>query len=361
MKILNVSIHYLPVLGGQQTYIENLNRVFSSAGHHPFVLQKFSPGAQENVKMVRHIPKLNRFIDSWFLFNWQLRLYRQFIKKFDVVISHYPFHFPSLKWHQRLIVLSHGLDWHIPPASRADQYREKTARMVTSSNALVVANDTHFLRHLGLDVEPASQFFECVSPNCWFIPNCVDTERFYDKGNLREEIILVPRTVRPERGIHLAIEAFPKVLKENPNFKMHIVGQYDEKSPYYTQCLQLITKYRLEKKIKFFGGVQWEKLVDYYNSAMLTLVPTVEMEGTSLSALESMACGTPTVSTNAGGLCDLPTIKGEIHAEDLADKIKSTLKTSKEVGEFQQKEVRKTFNLENWGNAWLKAIHSFRK
>lgn len=87
---------------------------------------------------------------------------------------------------------------------------------------------------------------------------------------------------------------------------------------------------------------------------MLTIIPTIEQEGTSLSALESMACGTPVVSTSNGGLVDLPTVKSKTESKDMSEKIKSTLENYDQIKNNQMHETHTLFNMHNWTKAWRK-------
>jgi glycosyltransferase involved in cell wall biosynthesis len=357
MKILNVTMFYLPVLGGQSTYIQNLLNTFKENGHDPSVIQPFSEYNDRAVIKLKHIPFIWKVVDSWFIFNWQIFFKQKILRKFDIIISHYPFHFPVLKWHKKVIVLSHGLDWHQPPISAADKYREYTARLVKKNDCFVVANDSHFMRYLGINIPPAENFFKEVAINKWFIPNCIDTKVFYDFKQRRQKRILVPRTVRRERGIHLAIEAFYIFQKTHTEYVMDIVGIFDPRWEYYQECLLLLKKFGITEKVKFHGGIPWKKLQSYYNQSMVTLIPTIEMEGTSLSALESMACGTPVISSNAGGLCDLPTLKATPDGKEIALKMEEVLKNWDTYSSTQMESTRNLFNLENWSAAWLKVVH----
>jgi glycosyltransferase involved in cell wall biosynthesis len=357
MKILNVTMFYLPVLGGQSTYIQNLINTFEKNGHDPFVIQPFSQYNGKGVIKLKHIPFMWKFVDSWFIFNWQISFKKKILRKYDIIISHYSFHYPVLKWHKKVIVLSHGLDWHQPPISAADKYREFTARMGKNNDCFLVANDSHFMRYLGINIPPAENFFKEVATNKWFIPNCIDTKVFYDFKQERQKRILVPRTVRRERGIHVAIEAFYIFQKTHTEYVMDVVGIFDPRWEYYRECLLLLEGFGITEKVKFQGGIPWEKLQSYYNQSMITLIPTIEMEGTSLSALESMACGTPVISSNAGGLCDLPTLKAAPDGKEIALKMEEVLKNWDIYSATQMESTRSLFNLENWSAAWLKVVH----
>jgi len=54
--------------------------------------------------------------------------------------------------------------------------------------------------------------------------------------------------------------------------------------------------------VRFAGKVSDADLVGLYRSAALTVVPSTALEGFGLVVLESLACGTPVVATDVGGL-----------------------------------------------------------
>jgi hypothetical protein len=99
-------------------------------------------------------------------------------------------------------------------------------------------------------------------------------------------------------------------------------------------------------------------MIDYYSSAGMTIIPTLCKEGTSLSALESMSCGTATVSTNVAGLADLPTVQSLPTPDGLAEAMIRTWKDREVVAERQRKIVTETFNFANWSAAWLEAVRA---
>ena len=361
MRITQVSLFYLPVRGGQEVYVSNLDRILRENNLSTQVIQLSARGAdrRDNVITLPCIWGLGRlwFDLKWVLFNIELSLLmKRTLRQSDVIISHYPFHYPALKWHEKVVVVSHGVDWQIPPHTIVDKYKAYSARLCREHGACIVANDTHFLRSVGYDVRSATSYFQEVNTNTWFIPNCVDTERFRPIASNRENIILVPRNIRRVRGIHLAIESFRLFVKRNRDFTMHIVGG-PLMGSYYKYCLSLVKKYDLTQKVIFWGSVHWDELVEYYNRSKLTLIPTLELEGTSLSALESMACKTPVVSTNVAGLNDLPTLKAEPTAESISHKMQEALADWEAIRKSQYDQTLATFNLNNWERAWLSVIN----
>lgn len=139
---------------------------------------------------------------------------------------------------------------------------------------------------------------------------------------------------------------------------MEIIGGVGDVK-YYEECRNLTDKLGIMHKVKFYGAVSWERLNFYYNRSMISIVPTVEMEGTSLSALESMATGTPVISTSAGGLADLPTTKAESNSQDIAIKMEYVLNNLKLISEEQKSNTINNFSFKKWGDTWLNIFQSF--
>ena len=358
MKVTQVSMCYLPIRGGQEVYVANLNRVLHRNNITTQVVQS-SRGCshQDDVIMLPRIRGIERLLPgvNWFVFNVELAVLRKSLRQSDILVSHYPFHYPVLRWHKKVIVVSHGLDWRMPPRTLADRYRVYSAKLCKENNAFVVANDTHFLRSLGYDIQPATSYFQAIDRHVWFIPNCVDTTRFQPTELSRENIVLVPRNIRWARGIHLAIEAFRLFAQRNGSFVMYIVGG-PLKGKYYRDCVDLVKKRNLEARIFFVGSIPRNALATYYNKAVLTLIPTLEREGTSLSALESMACKTPVVSTNVAGLNDLPTLRAKPTADSISNKMQEALADWEAIRAYQYDKILTTFNLANWERAWMSVI-----
>lgn len=364
MKVAQVSQHYLPMIGGQEVYIDNLVGVFREAGIESQVFQPDRGVRRADIITVPRVPGLGRIIDGSepYVFNLLLGLTQlNRLAEADVVIAHYAFSAWALgRLAKKTIILSHGVDWHTEGMTWDDKVHEHVARARLQGWPHVV-NDTHYLRHFGFDVPPATGFFTEVVPNKWFIPNCVDTRYFAPNKGLPElrsrAILLVPRQVTPDRGIHLAIEAFRPVWEMNPELTLLVLGKI-RLGPYYRSCVELARRLGIEKQVVFQDNVENSRMPDYFSSSLLTIIPTLRREGTSLSALESMACGTATVSTNVAGLADLPTVQCDPTPTALATAINATLGDRERIGAQQRTTVSQQFNIEKWAEAWLRVVRT---
>jgi glycosyltransferase involved in cell wall biosynthesis len=362
LRIAQVSQHYRPIIGGQEVYIANLISMMASAGHVSHVFQPDrGMRADDIVPVLRPvgIPRLIRGTEPY-LFNLLLYLTQQRrLDGFDLIIAHYAFSAWALrKYAKKTIILSHGVEWHLKHMTWDDRVHERIARNSLEPFTHVV-NDSHYLRHFGFEINPGRGFFSEVAPGKWFIPNCVDINHFQGNQGLAElksrKIILVPRQITEDRGIDLAIKAFKLLSEGDSELSLCILGK-QHPGAYLTYLMELIRRLDLGKRIFFVPPVENSQMPSYYSSAVVTLIPTLCREGTSLSALESMSCGTATVSTNVAGLADLPTVQVPPQEQAVASAIQETLSRSDTIGKQQQSSVRKTFNMENWAKAWLEVI-----
>lgn len=364
-RILHITMFYSPLGGGQQNYIHSLNTIFIKRGYYVEVLQAYKPEKSNiSVKYLIKDNLLNKLFfllfrnlkqKEWFLFNYYLGKNKEYISTFDTIICHYPFHFPVVRWHKGVIVLSHGVDWPERPTYFCDKYKKYAIGLIRQFKPKIVANDTDFLRKINLAISPGTSYFSEVREGVWFIPNCVNTRKYKDDKKQRKNVILMPRNVRKARGIHLGIESFYEAVKIIKGYKLIIAGGFEKGDYYYNYCTEKIRNFKLTGKVYFVGSKNEEELIKLYKTSKLTLIPTIKFEGTSLSAIESMCTGTPVVSTKVGGLLDLPTAKAEMNPVDIATCIIQTINNDK-LGTAQMKQSRSVFNLINWEKAWLKVI-----
>lgn len=94
---------------------------------------------------------------------------------------------------------------------------------------------------------------------------------------------------------------------------------------------KLIARLNLEDKITKTGFVAEDDLIALYNLAALTVLPSF-YEGFGLPVLESMACGTPVVCSNAGSLSEIAgpaIICDPADPADIASKIGQVLNLTK--------------------------------
>ncbi len=143
------------------------------------------------------------------------------------------------------------------------------------------------------------------------IPNGVNTrvyegsenehyETFRAKFALpHEKIVLYVGRLVYEKGIHVLINAVPKVL-EKVDAKFIIVGSGYMKE----QLLNIVKSMRLEHKVLFLGFVDDDTLLRLQKCADVSVVPSL-FEPFGIVALEAMAAKSPVVVSDTGGLSEI--------------------------------------------------------
>ena len=258
MKLAHISHCYKPIIGGQEVYIDNLQRVLLGAGIHGDVFQPDRGVRDVDVIPVFRARVIPRFIhgSEAHLFDFFLNLrHAKALGSYDVIISHYALHAWAQRKHaHKTIVLSHGVEWHQENQTWDDRKREKTAKKCFDLFPHVV-NDTHYLRCHGLDAAAGGGCFKEVAPGKWFIPNCVDAAKFCPgpgHASLKDrKVILVPRQMVADRGIDLAIKAFKHLSETDPELELCLLGKR-RPGPYIDFIDQLIIDLELSEKVYFW-------------------------------------------------------------------------------------------------------------
>jgi glycosyltransferase involved in cell wall biosynthesis len=141
------------------------------------------------------------------------------------------------------------------------------------------------------------------------IPGGVDIERF--ELNLTRQqaravlgfpqdrpILFTPRRLVQRMGIDILLQALVAVKSKVPDVWLAIAGKGALRPVLEQRSDQL----GLQAHVKFLGYVPDEQLPVAYQAADLTVVPSQSLEGFGLILLESLACGTPVLSTPVGGM-----------------------------------------------------------
>jgi glycogen synthase len=114
-----------------------------------------------------------------------------------------------------------------------------------------------------------------------------------------EKIVLYVGRLVYEKGIHILINAVPKIL-QRVNAKFLIVGSGYMKE----QLLNIVRSMGLEHKVLFEGFVDDKTLLKIQKCADVSVVPSL-FEPFGIVALEAMAAKSPVVASDTGGLSEI--------------------------------------------------------
>jgi glycosyltransferase involved in cell wall biosynthesis len=135
------------------------------------------------------------------------------------------------------------------------------------------------------------------------IPPGVDLERFSpgDRSSARRQleleddelVAIAARRLVPRMGLDVLVDAWSRLDGKRT---LVVVGD----GPSRTELGRLAAD--RGAPVRFLGRVDDATLVAAYRAADVAVLPSLELEGFGLAALEALACGTPVVGTDAGGL-----------------------------------------------------------
>ena len=348
MQIAMLSYHTCPlaVLGGKDTggmnvYVREMTRQLGLMGIHVDV---FTRSQNEHVPHVLHdlgcgnrvvhiragpeypVPKkelvsyLPQFVDG----------IREFADSkgitYDLIHSHY--------WLSGLAAIELKQKWGVPimhmfhtlglmknrvaqrPEEIEGEYRiEGEQEVLRKTDRIVAATTAEYAQLLWLYQADMSKII--------VIPPGVDVCRFYPiPSDEAKEFIGIPPCdrmllfvgrIEPLKGLDVLIEAIgimhrKEVLKENP-FCLSIIGGDPEESTEQAsiemkRIKSLSEQYGLKDLVTFLGARSQDSLPYYYSAAEAVVVPS-QYESFGMVALEAMACGTPVVASQIGGLAFL--------------------------------------------------------
>lgn len=177
------------------------------------------------------------------------------------------------------------------------------------------------------------------------IRNGVDMNQFHPQDaqeqrqrlGLHQPTLLSVGNLLPNKGHDLAITA----LRDLPEYELVIAGEGPMEESLKTLAKQLA----VETRVRFVGSIDQKTLVSYYSACDL-LVLMSENEGLPNVVLEALACGTPVIATNAGGIPEVlsdPKV-GTVLAERSVQALVAGVRDSHPPGSDYIREIARGFD-----------------
>jgi glycosyltransferase involved in cell wall biosynthesis len=174
--------------------------------------------------------------------------------------------------------------------------------------------------------------FPHFAERCQTVFDGVDINHFVSKNrrsasqkNGIKQLLFVGR-VSPEKGVHVLLDAFQKVIENYPQAQLKIVGGHGSLPIQFEAALsddpklsELASFYdgnyfaHLQSKlsadmashVSFAGSIPHRQLVSLYQNADMLILPTVYGEAFGMPIIEAMAMEVPVVATKCGGIPEI--------------------------------------------------------
>ncbi len=178
---------------------------------------------------------------------------------------------------------------------------EKIKRVLRESDAVLAICDGLKDRaiELGAAPERVHRLYQGIDPEVFCQDDRAAARVRLNLSTSDPMFVWVGRMVGVKR-LDIMVEAFGSVVKQRPEAKLYLLGEGAAEQP----IRQLVEKRGLSESVIFVGAVQQSELPDWYRAADATLLSS-ESEGLPNVLRESLACGTPWVSTDVGSIAEI--------------------------------------------------------
>ena len=181
---------------------------------------------------------------------------------------------------------------------RADRVVVATVAELTQLRFLYKANGNMVVIPPGVDV-------------CHFYPIPADEAKMYVGLKPEDRMVLFVGRIEPLKGVDTLIQAMSCLQLKEKNRPVHlaIIGgdpgaSPEEMTAEMARLQKLCDDLAVDQTVVFLGKRDQDKLPYYYSAAQLVVMPS-HYESFGMVALEAMACGTPVIASEVGGLAYL--------------------------------------------------------
>ncbi len=331
LKIAMLSAHSCPVgrlgakdTGGMSVYVLELARELGKCGHHVDIytrvhdrndkqiyelghnarlihLRAGEDGEMNKLEVFPHLPEFARKLES----------FRKRSKvRYDLIYSHYWLSARAGIYLQEWWDVPHMMMLHTLGAVKntlgvgknEPQLRLRTEKYLSQNCHRIIAATEK-------EREYITSYYGASPENITVIPCGVNLERFQpvDKERARSQLgfnhndrnILFVGRIEPLKGIDKLLLAVAHLKKER-GVRLLVAGGDGQSQREMDRLRKLSRELNIGDSVVFLGLIKQGELPAYYSAADVCVVPSY-YESFGLVALESLACGTPVVSTRVGG------------------------------------------------------------
>lgn len=358
MNILLQGMYFYPEVGGMEVHILNLARYFVQGKNRVEVvtsnsLKSSKKEVYDGITIIR-TPFFGKNLLGWVLSTIvSIPVFLERAKYADIIHGHdigsiLPCVLAKIICKRPFVLTLHSS--HYIKVSTKVLFKPYLRWGIRNGDCVFAASKE--IREITIGLVPYKKIKALVNP--------VDTKLFSPEVSPRvrkengEYILVCPRRLVEKNGVHILIEAMPKILASH-NVKLVVAGY----GPLRAKIEDRIVELGIEPNVLLLGAVPNEDMPAILSSADLIIIPSL-MEATSIAALESMASGKAIAASNVGGLPEI--IDDSVgflmepgNPDDIADKVNNALNDQPRLKEKGAKARRRVE--ENWSAEKLANYH----
>jgi len=318
LRVCFVTKMYPPRTGGGATYAYELANALGELGHEVDVYTQSVPGEDDdvsthpNVTVTRITKARPLVVFSTLYFSIACRRRIDF-EQYDVIhgtlmpastIALGPWLLDEVD--APLVLTSHGTSYDearsVDPQSPPDYLFKYVFHPINvAMDAVAGRFADHIIGVSDHTREQLRDLYRFDEDDLTTVPPGIDAERFRPTDELHSavdtdrESILVLSRLDPRKGIDKAIRAFAQLDRPDAELLIAGTGRLEE------SLRELAAELGVSDDVRFLGFVPDEELPALYSSVDLFVLPS-EYEGFGIVFMEAMACETPVIGTDVGGI-----------------------------------------------------------
>jgi glycosyltransferase involved in cell wall biosynthesis len=315
MTILLLTSDFFPNIGGMATHAYELARAHVNNGHTVHLLHPvYGTGADRT----EHMDGFT--VHRMFLANQTPRikhlLYVRAVRE-AILALHARTPIEVIHWHD--LTPNCWTTWALRDRFPIVWTNHTSNYLEYCETAVGRAKIRAYLHHPDAIISPSRELHEksaltgLPADRLMYIPNGVDAAKFrpglsfgvIDKDfgiDIAKPVVVCPRRLEPKNGVEYFVRAIPLIRAALPEVQFLVVGGgFPEERARFEDMLK---EWKQRDGVFFTGNVPNTSMPLFYALSQVAVLPSL-MEATSISGLESMACGLPLVGTNVGGIPEI--------------------------------------------------------
>lgn len=345
-------VHHNTIIGGLQTYIENLSELACELGHSVTIYQFATKAFMLTVESGATIIGVEKKHKDWTIDLLDEAEHQADLEN-DLLIF---LTSTQIRKHhfKTSVCVQHGIYWDVTTihGRNVSQPWDTLLRMVQSLKEQKLVKNVSWV--VCVDYNYINWFRTQTTNrnlNYIVIPNFTEIAETRERDGKKVRIVFA-RRFEEIRGTELIMDVMPSLLERYQHVEFYLAGggrlENELRETFKDYDRVVFTKYSPSESL------------DFHEQFDIAIVPTVGSEGTSLSLLEAMSAGCAVVCTDVGGMSNiiLDRFNGRIIRPEktaLYEAISELIESSdlrKELADNARMTIVKAFSKDIWKNKW---------